>query len=287
MHGLRGVSRYRTLWISDTHLGTRGCQADYLLDCLRHTQVDTLFLVGDIIDGWRLKKSWYWTETQNAVVQEILRKSQAGTKVIYIPGNHDECLRDYTSLVFGGVLVADEAIHVGADGRRFLVLHGDEFDSVVRYAKWLAHLGDWAYTGLLSLNVHFNHVRRWLKLPYWSLSAYIKHRVKNAVEFISHFETAVADEARKRGVDGVICGHIHHPEMRMIGDILYCNDGDWVESCTALVEHGDGQLEILRWTDMRAPAEGRPRSMAAPLAGLSPTASPSQHACPNRQKALP
>lgn len=249
MHGVRGTSHYRTIWISDTHLGTRGCKAEFLLDFLRHTQCKTLYLVGDIVDGWRLKKSWYWTETQNEVVREVLKKTRSGCQVIYVPGNHDEVLRDYTNLIFGGVLVKEEAVHTGADGRKFLVIHGDKFDSVVKYAKWLAHLGDWAYTLLLSTNHYFNLVRRWLKLPYWSLSAFLKQKVKNAVEFISRFEEAVAQEARERGVDGVICGHIHHAEMREIDGILYCNDGDWVESCTALVEHENGTLEIVRWAD--------------------------------------
>jgi UDP-2,3-diacylglucosamine pyrophosphatase LpxH len=249
MHGMRGKSRYRTVWISDTHLGTRGCQADFLLDFLRHTECQTLYMVGDIIDGWRLKKSWYWNETQNEVLQEVLKKSRNGCQVVYIPGNHDEVLRDYTNLFFGGVLVKEEAIHVGADGRRFLVIHGDKYDSVVKYAKWLAYVGDWAYTVLLSTNTYVNKARRLLNMPYWSLSAFLKHKVKNAVEFISKFEDAVAQEARERGVDGVVCGHIHHAEMREIDGILYCNDGDWVESCTALVEHADGRLEIVRWTE--------------------------------------
>jgi UDP-2,3-diacylglucosamine pyrophosphatase LpxH len=252
MHGFRGVSRYRTVWISDTHLGTRGCKAEFLLDFLQHTECETLYLVGDIIDGWRLKKSWYWTATQNDVVQEVLRKARKGCQVVYVPGNHDEVLRDYTNLFFGGVLVKDEAIHKGADGRSYLIIHGDKFDSVVKYAKWLAYLGDWAYTILLSTNHYFNQVRRWLNLPYWSLSAFLKQKVKNAVEFISKFEEAVAHEAKQRGVDGVICGHIHHAEMREINGILYCNDGDWVESCTALVEHANGRMEIIQWTDNTA-----------------------------------
>ncbi len=249
MHGMRGISRYRTVWISDLHLGTKGCRADYLLDFLKHTDCDTLYLVGDIIDGWRLKRGWYMPETQQEVIQEILRKARHGTQVIYVPGNHDECLRDYTDLFFGGVLVAEEAIHNGADGKKYWVLHGDQFDSVVKYAKWLALLGDWAYTVLLELNRYVNVARRMLHLPYWSLSAFIKHKVKNAVEFISCFEEAVADEARKRGVDGVVCGHIHHAEMRDIDGILYCNDGDWVESCTALTEDAAGNLRIVRWAE--------------------------------------
>ena len=244
-------ARYRTIWISDIHLGTRGCKADLLLEFLKHTESDTLYLVGDIVDGWRLKRSWYWHQSHNDVVQKLLRKARKGTTVIYVPGNHDEALRDYTELQFGGVTVQMEAIHQTADGRRFLVTHGDHFDGIVTCAKWLALLGDAAYGFALNLNTWFNHLRRRMGLPYWSLSAYLKHKVKNAVEFISDYEHAIAEEARRRHVDGVVCGHIHHAEIRDIDGILYCNDGDWVESCTALVEHFDGQLEILHWAALR------------------------------------
>jgi UDP-2,3-diacylglucosamine pyrophosphatase LpxH len=244
-------ARYRTIWISDIHLGTRGCKADLLLEFLRHTESDTLYLVGDIIDGWRLKRSWYWHQSHNDVVQKLLRKARKGTTVIYVPGNHDEALRDFTELQFGGVTVVMEAIHETADGRRFLVTHGDHFDGIVTCAKWLALLGDAAYGFALNLNTWFNHLRRRMGLPYWSLSAYLKHKVKNAVAFISEYEQAIAEEARRRHVDGVVCGHIHHAEIRDIGGILYCNDGDWVESCTALVEHCDGRFEILRWAELR------------------------------------
>lgn len=243
-------TRYRTIWISDIHLGTRGCKADYLLDFMRQTESDYLYLVGDIIDGWRLKRSWYWNQSQNDVIQKILRKARKGTQVIYVPGNHDEALRDYTAMHFGGVAVEQEAIHETADGRKLLIIHGDDFDGVVTYARWLAFLGDRAYNAALGANHWFNIARRRLGLPYWSLSAYLKHKVKNAVEFVSRFEQAVAAEARRRGVDGVVCGHIHHAEMRTIDGVLYCNDGDWVESCTALVEHMDGQLEIIRFVQI-------------------------------------
>lgn len=241
--------RYRTIWISDVHLGTRGCKGEFLLDFLRRTESQTLYLVGDMIDGWRLKKNWYWPQAHNDVIQKLLRKARKGTDVIYVPGNHDEAARDYCDLHFGGVLVSREAIHTLADGRRMLVIHGDEFDVVVRYAKWLAVLGDWAYATLLAMNHWLNVCRRRLGYPYWSLSAYLKHKVKNAVEYIGNFEKALAEEAARRGVDGVICGHIHHPEIRSIDGVLYCNDGDWVESCSALVEHFDGQLEIIRWAE--------------------------------------
>ena len=244
-------ARYRTIWISDIHLGTRGCKADLLLEFLRHTEANTIYLVGDIIDGWRLKRSWYWNQSHNDVVQKLLRKARKGANVIYVPGNHDEALRDFTDLQFGGVTVVMEAIHKTADGRRLLVTHGDHFDGIVTYAKWLALLGDAAYGFALNLNTWFNHLRHRMGLPYWSLSAYLKHKVKNAVEFISDYERAIAEEARRRHVDGVVCGHIHHAEIRMIDGILYCNDGDWVESCTALVEHFDGRLEILHWAELR------------------------------------
>ncbi|WP_419816058.1 UDP-2,3-diacylglucosamine diphosphatase [Glacieibacterium sp.] len=239
--------RPRTIWISDLHLGTSGCNAVLLLDFLKSVQPDTLYLVGDIIDGWRLKRGWYWPTLHNDIVRRILKLASKGTRVIYIPGNHDEALRDYTELNFGGVEVLAEDIHVTADGRKLLVLHGDEFDGVVLYARWLAFLGDQSYALLLKLNVAFNAVRRRFGLPYWSLSAHIKKKVKNAVAFISRFEEAVAHAARDRGVDGVVCGHIHSAEIRTFGDITYYNDGDWVESCTALIEQRDGRLEILDW----------------------------------------
>jgi UDP-2,3-diacylglucosamine pyrophosphatase LpxH len=244
--------RYRTIWISDVHLGTRGCKAEFLLDFLRWTDAETIYLVGDIIDGWRLRKSWYWPQAHNDVVQKVLRKVRKGSRVVYVPGNHDEWLRDYTRLQFGGVEVVDEAIHVTADGRRLLVLHGDAFDAIVKHARWLAMLGDGAYDLALWLNRHFNTARRRLGYQYWSLSAYLKRRVKNAMQYIASFADAVAEEARRRGVDGIVCGHIHHAEMRDLRGILYCNDGDWVESCTALVEHHDGRLELVDWIEHRA-----------------------------------
>ena len=208
------MQRYRTIWISDVHLGTRGCKAEFLLDFLRHNDADTIYLVGDIIDGWRLKKSWYWPQTHNDVVQKLLRMVRKGTRAIYVPGNHDEWLRGYARLQFGGVEVLSEAMHVTADGRRLLVIHGDAFDAVVTHARWLALLGDGAYTVTLWLNRHFNTARRRLGYPYWSLSAYLKGRVKNAMQYIVSFGDAIADEARRRGADGVVCGHIHHAEIR-------------------------------------------------------------------------
>ncbi|AIB11039.1 serine/threonine protein phosphatase [Azospirillum argentinense] len=247
MSASRDVKRYRSIWISDVHLGTRGCKAEYLLDFLKHNESDHLYLVGDIVDGWRLRKTWYWPQAHNDVVQKILRRARKGVQVYYIPGNHDEAARDYAGLQFGGVQVVEEMIHVTADGRQLLVTHGDRFDVVVKYARWLAFIGDNAYVVLLQANTLFNWVRRKLGFPYWSLSAFLKHKTKTAVEFIGNYETALGDEARRRKVDGVVCGHIHTAEIRDMEGILYCNDGDWVESCTALVEHPCGRLEIIDW----------------------------------------
>jgi UDP-2,3-diacylglucosamine pyrophosphatase LpxH len=244
--------RFRAIWISDLHLGTPGCQATHLLDFLRHTESRFLYLVGDIIDGWQLQRRWYWHQTHNDVIQKILRKSRKGTEVIYIPGNHDEGARHFLNLAFGGIQIQSEAVHVTARGQRLLVLHGDLFDGVVQCARWLAYLGDRLYTLTLKLNRHLNLLRARLGLPYWSLAQYLKQRVKNAVSYISRFEDALAEEARRRGVDGVVCGHIHKAEIREIGGVLYCNDGDWVESLTALIETEEGELRIMTWRGAKA-----------------------------------
>ncbi len=254
----RRFRHHRSIWISDIHLGTRGCKAELLLDFLRHNECDQLYLVGDIIDGWRLSRAWYWHSSHNAVIDEILRKAAAGTRVIYVPGNHDEVLRDYVGHRLAGVEIAYEAVHETADGRKFLVMHGDHFDGVVTYARWLAVTGDYAYALALRLNDVLARVRRRFGMPYWSLSQWLKMKVKNAVEYISRFEDAVSREAERRGVDGVVCGHIHKAEMRQVGRIVYCNDGDWVESCTALAEDRNGNLIILYWADEVAELARRP-----------------------------
>lgn len=238
---------HRTIFISDVHLGTRGCKAELLADFLAANSCDTLYLVGDIVDGWQLKRRWFWNDDQTRVVQEILHKADTGTRVVYIPGNHDEFLRRYVGRTFAGIEVTAEAIHQTADGKKLWVLHGDVFDSVIDYAKWLAHVGDRAYSFALALNDRLHAIRRFIGLPYWSLSAYLKHAVKNAVEYVSRYEEIVARAAAAKGVDGVMCGHIHQAEIRSIGPIRYLNDGDWVESCTALVEDARGHLEILHW----------------------------------------
>ena len=244
---LRNFTRHRTIFISDVHLGTRGCKAEMLADFLARNSCNTLYLVGDIIDGWRLKRRWFWPEAHNGVVAELLHKIDTGTRVIYVPGNHDEVLRSYCGRVIAGVELMDEAVHETADGRRLLVIHGDRFDAVIAYAKWLAHLGDGAYTLALHLNEVCHVMRRWMGLEYWSLSAYLKQKVKNALEYICRFEAAVARDVKARGFDGVVCGHIHHAAIKTLEGVLYINDGDWVESCTALVEDMHGNLEILRW----------------------------------------
>ena len=238
---------FRTIFISDVHLGTRGCRDDVLLDFLNQVECKQLYLVGDFLDGWRLRRSWYWTPGFDAVLRRIMHMARHGTEVIYIPGNHDEMLREWYGLEIAGVRLVPEAVHQAADGRRFLVIHGDEFDGVIRYAKVLAHLGDGAYTLALTLNRYFNAARRRLGYPYWSLSQWLKLQVKEAVKAIDRFEVALAGEAKRRGLQGVICGHIHHAEMRMVNGVLYINDGDWVESCTALAEHADGRFELLDW----------------------------------------
>ncbi len=260
----------RTVWISDLHLGTPGCQAQALLDFLRDTRCETLYLVCDIIDVWQLRRNWYWPQLHNDVVQKVLRKARKGVRVVFVPGNHDEFARKYVAHNFGGVDVVDECVHITADGRRLWVTHGDLFDGVIQCAKWLAYLGDAAYEFMLKVNRWFNNLRARVGLPYWSLSRYLKLKVKRAVSYVSDFEVAVAREARKRGADGVVCGHIHHAEIREIDGVLYCNDGDWVESLTALVEHFDGRLEIIDRGDEAAlpgmlPAGGKAKPAVLPV----------------------
>jgi UDP-2,3-diacylglucosamine pyrophosphatase LpxH len=239
--------RYRSVFLSDLHLGTRGCRSDFAADFLRRVECERLYLVGDIIDGWRLRKAWYWDADHDEVIRLILRLARHGTEVTYIPGNHDEVFRAWLGMEVAGIHLRREAVHEAADGRRFLVIHGDEFDGVIRYARFLALLGDGAYSLALRLNRWFNLARRRLGYPYWSLSQWLKRQVKGAVKAIDRFEAALAGEARRRGLDGVVCGHIHHAEMRVVQGVLYMNDGDWVESCTALVEHADGRFELIDW----------------------------------------
>lgn len=266
------TTHYRTLFISDVHLGKRGCQADLFLDFLRHHDADTFYLVGDIVDGWALEGGWHWPQSHNDVIQKLLRKVRKGAAMYFVPGNHDEFARSYLGMNFGGVEVVDRIVHEMADGRRFLVIHGDQFDIIVSHARWLALLGDWAYEVALFSNFWFNKARRSLGFPYWSFSAWAKLKVKDAVKFIGSFETTLADEARRQGADGVVCGHIHHAVIRDIDGITYVNAGDFVESCTAIAEHPDGRLEILHWQTLggqtarqgKPLADGKPREVAVP-----------------------
>lgn len=238
----------RSLFISDVHLGMKGCQADRLLDFLKYYDADTIYLVGDVVDGWALKSNWYWPQAHNDVVQKLLRKARKGARIVYIPGNHDEFLRNYFGTHFGGIEVVEQTVHEGADGRRYLIIHGDVFDLVVQNARWLAHLGDKAYEFAIFLNRVVTAIRRPFGVPYWSLSQWAKHKVKNAVNYIGAFEKTLAGEARRVGADGVICGHIHCAAIREEHGVRYLNCGDWVESCTAIAEHHDGRFEIVSWT---------------------------------------
>ena len=238
---------YETIWISDTHLGTSACKAEFLLDFLKNHESKNLYLVGDIIDGWQLTKKWYWNQLHNDVIQKVLRKSRKGTRVVYIVGNHDEGLRKFLGISLGNIQVVNEVEHTLRDGRRFLILHGDLFDGIIKNVKWIAHLGDFLYVRMITINNTFNRVRRKLGFPYWSLSQYLKQRVNKATNFVTAFENAIANEAKRRGFDGVVCGHIHKAEIRDIGGVLYCNDGDWVESLSALVETKAGELKLINW----------------------------------------
>ena len=246
----RPTMKFRSIFISDFHLGTRRAQTELLLDFLRHTDSEVLYLVGDIVDNWSLQKKWYWTQSHNDVIQKILRKARKGTRVVYIPGNHDDHFRSFCGQDFGRLEVRRNHIHSAADGKRYLVMHGDEFDGIVLHARWLAVLGDQAYEWAMALNGITNRLRRLFRRPYWSLSAYLKFKVKRAVEFLSRFEELMTREARRRGADGVICGHVHTAEQRDMDGITYLNDGDWVESCTALVEQADGTMQILNWREI-------------------------------------
>lgn len=240
---------YRTVWISDLHLGTSGCKSELLLDFLKQIKTETIYLVGDIVDGWRLKKKWYWPQSHNDVVQKLLRKARKGIKVIFIPGNHDEAARKYIGVNFGDIKIMKYAIHKTIKGKKLWTIHGDQFDGIIKHAKWLAYLGDKGYVALIKINTLFNKFRKFFKLPYWSLSQFLKHKVKKAVSFVTAYEQIMAKEAKRRGYDGVVCGHIHKAELKIIDGIIYANDGDWVESLTALVENYDGTLEIIDWSE--------------------------------------
>lgn len=275
-------TQYRAIWISDVHLGTSQAKASFLLDFLRHHDADQYYLVGDIIDGWALKRSWYWPSSHNELIRGLLQEAE-GTNVTYIPGNHDEVARDFPGLQLGGITIQRKTQHTTADGRRFLIVHGDEFEGVVRHSKWLEFLGGWAYAGVLTADRWLNRGRRLLNLPYWSLANYLKETTHRVRQFIEDFEETAAHEAKKEAFDGIICGHIHRPRMRTIEGTQYVNTGDWVESCTALVEHRDGRLELHRWipegdgmqgaiaTEVPLRQDGTPSLEASPEAELQVT----------------
>ncbi len=273
--GQSSPEKIRTAWISDIHLGTRGANAGALLDFLRDYESEVLYVVGDLIDIWQLRRGIYWPQAHNDVIQKILRKARKGTRVVYIPGNHDEMVAQFVGL-YGNIVVENQVIHETADGRRILVIHGHELDTVVQNIKWLAVLGDVGYQFLLSLNPLINFFRRRFGLGYWSLSAYAKKRVKDAVSFIGRFEEEVVRYAPNHKVDAVLCGHIHSAAIRKIGATTYYNCGDWVESCTALIEHLDGQIELVKYDPLlrRDPTsspelEAGPPSMAADVSAAS------------------
>jgi UDP-2,3-diacylglucosamine pyrophosphatase LpxH len=265
--GASVIQQHRTIFLSDLHLGAKGAQAELVLDFLQHNDARTIYLVGDFIDGWKLKRGWYWPQAHNDVVQILLAKARDGARIVLLPGNHDEFLREFVGLRFGALELAETALHAAADGRVYLVIHGDQFDAVVLHAGWLARIGDWAYVLAMGVSSLISAVRRRMGLTYWSFSAWAKHKVKKAVNFVSSFEALLTQEARRRGAQGVICGHIHHAAMRDLDGIAYLNCGDWVESCTALVEDAEGRFSIIRWRDERqakplVDADRRPRVVA-------------------------
>lgn len=249
--GVPASFRYAAIWISDVHLGTRACRADLLVDFIRHHEADTFYLVGDIVDGWQITRGVFWPQAHSDVIQKLLRKARKGTKVVYIAGNHDEALRPYIGLQFGGIATANEAVHETADGKRLWVVHGDALDTVISFSRFWTWFGDWAYDLAVGLTTMVNRMRQRFGLGHWSLAAAIKSRSKTAQAYVDAFERGLAAEAKRRGYDGVICGHIHTPALKTIDGVLYANDGDWVENCSALAEHRDGRLEIIRWTQKR------------------------------------
>ncbi|WP_341645323.1 UDP-2,3-diacylglucosamine diphosphatase [Thauera sp. SDU_THAU2] len=267
----------RTIFISDVHLGTRASQAESLRAFLKEYESEYLYLLGDIIDVWAMSRSVQWAPAHNTVVQKVLRRARQGGKVFFIPGNHDEILREYVGAAFGNIRIEREWVHETIDGRRYWLIHGDEYDQVTRHHRWVAVLGDVAYNTLVRLNIVLSRVRRFLHIPgYWSLAGYAKQKVKRAVSFIFDFEDAVAHAAQQRGVDGVICGHIHSASDRRIGKVRYLNCGDWVDTCSAVVEHYDGRIEVLHWgTEAAVPlpageAEGSPLPVAPAGKARSP-----------------
>lgn len=241
------MNTYKTVFISDVHLGTKMSQADKLLDFFKTFECEKMYLVGDIIDGWAMNRSKYWPQSHNDVVQKLLRRARKGTEIIYIPGNHDEFMRDFCDFEFGHIILSKESVHVGVDGKLYYVTHGDQFDAVITHAKWLSHIGSWAYDVSIIINIYLNKIRKLFGMPYWSLSSYLKQTVKESVNFIGDYESTLSNYVKSKKLNGVICGHIHHANISDMDGIQYMNCGDWVESCTALVEHHNGKFEIIKW----------------------------------------
>jgi UDP-2,3-diacylglucosamine pyrophosphatase LpxH len=241
------MNTYKTVFISDVHLGTKMSQADKLLDFFKTFECEKMYLVGDIIDGWAMNRSKYWPQSHNDVIQKLLRRARKGTEIIYIPGNHDEFMRDFCDFEFGHIILSKESVHVGVDGKLYYVTHGDQFDAVITHAKWLSHIGSWAYDVSIIINIYLNKIRKLFGMPYWSLSSYLKQTVKESVNFIGDYESTLSNYVKSKKLNGVICGHIHHANISDMDGIQYMNCGDWVESCTALIEHHNGKFEIVKW----------------------------------------
>jgi UDP-2,3-diacylglucosamine pyrophosphatase LpxH len=241
------MKSYKTVFISDVHLGTKMCQAEKLLEFFKTFECEKMYLVGDIIDGWAMNRSKYWPQSHNDVIQKLLRRARKGTEIIYIPGNHDEFMRDFCDFEFGHIILAKESVHVGVDGKLYLIIHGDQFDAVISHAKWLSHIGSWAYDVSIIINIYLNKIRKLFGMPYWSLSSYLKQTVKESVNFIGDYESTLSNYVKSKKLNGVVCGHIHHANISDMNGIRYMNCGDWVESCTALVEHYNGSFEIIKW----------------------------------------
>jgi UDP-2,3-diacylglucosamine pyrophosphatase LpxH len=245
--------KYKSIFISDIHLGTRGCKAEQLCDFLKNNTSENLYLVGDIIDGWRLRRKYYWPQSHTNVVRRILTAAKRDTQVVYVVGNHDESLRDLLpfDIHFGNIELVNQCRYKAINGKTYMIIHGDMFDTALRNKlTWLYHFGDMLYTQLLLINTVLVKIRKWFGLPYWSLSAYLKNKTKEAISFMSDFETLITDYCNKQKADGVICGHVHKADIKMIKNIEYMNDGDWVESMTALVENWNGKWEIISWTQI-------------------------------------
>jgi UDP-2,3-diacylglucosamine pyrophosphatase LpxH len=281
---------YRAIWISDVHLGTKHAQVGKLLEFLRDTESAHLYIVGDFIDGWQLRRKWFWNDDHNTLIQKLLRKNRKHTRVTFVTGNHDEFLEQFFGIAFGTVKLAERAVHTGADGKKYLVIHGHQFDGLVHFNRLLERVGTVLYDKILDLNVWINRIRRSFGFGYWSFASYIKLRAKSAVKYVTDYEDTMLQFGRKSGMAGVICGHIHRPEIRQVGDMLYMNCGDWVENCTALVEDFDGNFSLIRFHESDVHGAGRGSGTHDPGdrdAGDAPATRPSRRGRPRRVEREP